>query len=292
MRSYYRNFCWLFFGTLLCFGLPSICLCQSTAGWTVETAPNSVKLISVEQVGTMGGLKFTFQNVSGKTIINFSIDDLHGIQTGRDAFVLGGVGAVAPGGKISFEFNSQDFSGGAQNAHTLRVNAIFYGDGSRFGLWSARMEDEMLGEALETRRGVHLLSASPDPSIAGFNNVVAQLRSQPLDTLADAVLGLRGATLPGVSRAYINRHLPRCSLDFLRGAKRARQMILTGIATAKSNDARMMAGDRNAQRWELARRPHALSDFAKKWALRSEWQATYIKELRGKGRLKKKGGSL
>ncbi|MGH9400617.1 MAG: hypothetical protein ACRD2P_00750 [Terriglobia bacterium] len=280
MRSYYQNFCRLLFCAALCLGMPFICLCQNTAGWTLDAPANSVTLISVTQGMALGSLKFTFENVSGKTIVVLVVGDLHGSQVGIDGFV-GGVAAVASGATTSLGFSSQDFSVGGQITKELRVDAIFYGDGSGYGFgpWKANVEDEMLGEALETKRDAGLLSASPDPSISGFDSVVAQIHSQPLSTSAEAAQSLRGVTLPGIPQALISEHLASQSVSIEIGAHRARGLIPSEIADVKSNDARWMAGSEAAQQLALERRPHALSDLAQKVSSWSEWQVQYLEKV-------------
>lgn len=281
MRSYYQNFCRLLFCTALCMGIPLICLCQNT-GWTLDAPANSVELISVGQGMQLGLLKFTFKNVSGKTIIWLDVGNLHGGQVGLDAFMTGGTwGAVAPGATTSLNFSSQDFSAGGQITKEVRLNAIFYGDGSGygFGSWKANVEDEMLGEALEMKRDSGPLSASPDPSISGFDNVVAQIHSGSLNTPAEAAQSLGGVALPGIPQALINEHLAHPSFWFASGAHGARGRILSEIANVKSNDARWMAGSEAAQQLALERRPHALSDLGQKVSSWSEWQVQYLKKV-------------
>jgi hypothetical protein len=278
MRSYYRNFYRLLFCTALCFGTASIGLCQSPGGWSLEAPPNSVKLVSVGQGMSLGALKFTFENVSGKTIVVFFVGNLHGSEVGLDGFIAG-MGAVTPGATTSLEFGSQDFSAGGQITKKLRVNAIFYDDGSGFRPDKAQIEDEMLGAALETKRDAELLSASPDPSISGLDKVVARVLTKPLNTPAEAVQSLQGITLAGISQAFIDKHLADQSLFIKIGAYRARGEILIRVAAAKSNDARAMAGPEIARQRELAIRSHALSDLARKASLRSEWQAQYLEKV-------------
>lgn len=282
MRSYYQNFCRLLFCAALCLGMPFVCLCQNTAGWTLDAPPNSIKLVSVTQGMTLGSLKFTFENVSGKTIIRLDVGDPQGGDVGIDGFATGGTwGAVAPGATTPFEFGAQAFSVGGQITKEVRVNAIFYGDGSGygFGSWKAQIEDSMLGEALETKRDAGLLSASLDPSITGFDNVMAHIHNGSLNTPAEAAQSLRGVTLPGISQALINQQLAHRSFSLASGAHGARGGILAAIADVKSNDATAMAGSEAAQQWALQRRPHALSDLAQKTSLRSEWQVQYLKKV-------------
>lgn len=277
-RSYHQNVYRLLLYTALCLGMPYICFCQSTAGWTVDAPPNSVKLISVGQGMNLGLLKFTFENVSGKTVVVFFVGSLHGSEVGLDGFTAG-MGAVAPGATTSVQFGSQDFSAEGQITKELRVNAIFYDDGSGFGPDKAQIEDEMLGAALETKRDAGLLAASPDPSFFGLDNVAGQIRSKPLHTPAEAVQLLRRITLAGISQTLINKRLAHPSLFIEIGANRARGEILTHVAVVKSNDANLMAGPEVVRQRELERRAHALSDLAQKASLRSEWQVQYLKKV-------------
>lgn len=282
MCSYGQNFCRLLFCAALCLGLPLLCLCQNAIGWTLDAPANSVKLVSVGQGMTLGSLKFTFQNVSGKTIIWLDVGNLHGSQVGLDAFATGGTwGAVAPGATTSFEFGAQDFSVDGQITKEVRVDAIFYGDGSGygFGSWKAQIEDSMLGEALETRRDAGLLSASPNPSITGFDSVTAQIHNGSLSTPAEAAQSLRGVALPGIPQALINEHLAHPTFWLASGAHAARGRVMTEIALARSNDARAMAGSEAAQQLALERRPHALSDLAEKFSSWSEWQVQYLRKV-------------
>lgn len=65
------------FFVALCLIMPSFVFGQSTDGWVLDAPPNSVQLTSVGQ-GMMAGLvRFTFTNISGKTIIEFRIDTRH-----------------------------------------------------------------------------------------------------------------------------------------------------------------------------------------------------------------------
>ncbi|MGH9451850.1 MAG: hypothetical protein ACRD11_15150 [Terriglobia bacterium] len=242
----------------------------------MDTPPNSVELISVGQGLFPHALKFTFVNVSGKTIIEFFVGKLHWGE-GRDGFVTGGTwGRVAPGATMSMYFDLRELSTGGK----LRVKTIFYDDGSGFGFgsWKARTEDTMLGEALETKRDADMLSARRGPSISGFDKVAAQIRNQPLDTPAEAVQCLRGITLPGISRAFIYKNLAHPSFYFRSGAANTRTEILRDIARVKSKDGYALAGSKEAQHWELYRRAHDLADLAKKYSSLSEWQVEYIKK--------------
>ena len=242
----------------------------------MEAPPNSVKLISVGQGMALGTLKFTFENVSGKTIIVFFVGNLHGSEVGLDGFIAG-MGAVTPGATTSLVFGSQDFSAGGQITKELRVNAILYDDGSGFGPDKAQIEDRMLGEALETKRDAALLAASPDPSISGFDKVEAQIRSKPLNTNAEAIQSLRGITLPGISQTLINERLAHSTFYVWAGAHAARQQtLLVEIGVIKSNDARAMA---RSVIGELEKRSHALSDLAKKYSSLSEWQVQYLQKV-------------
>ena len=268
------------FSLFVCFGLLYPALSQNVPGWTLDAPADSVQLISAEPDPMFTGvLKFTFKNVSGKTIINFLVDNLHGDATGFDGFV-GDLGSVGPGQTTAAHFGARDFE--EQSAKKLRVVAIVYADGSRGGApdWLERVENQMLGAALETRRIADILAASPDPSLAGFDRVAPQIDISVPPGDSDAVDGIHGIALPGVSVDEINRHLIHSVRGISSGIHRARQRALGEIKNIRENDARAMS--RNipaAQEYALQKRPHALSDMAKKYASLSEAQSRYIHAL-------------
>jgi len=260
--------------------MPAIILAQDTGGWVIEAPASSVQLTSVGQGMTADLVKFTFTNISGKTIIEFRVDTGHGNMTGLDAFT-DGQGAVAPGATTSVVFDTRALSFADTGAKKLYVVAIVYSDGSRAGSAQvvALVENEMLGAALETKRISDLLLTNPDPSIAGFDNVQPRIGSKSPQADNDAAASLKGIALPGVSQTYIDEHLANPSPGLMGGLRRARFAISTEINNVKTADAREMVGTKKEQLHALQNRPHALSDLAQQYSSLSDWQARCIKAL-------------
>lgn len=265
---------------LLCLAMPAIVFPQSTDGWSLEAPPGSVQLTSVEQGMMANVVRFTFTNVSGKTILALLIDTRHGNMTGLEGFT-NWKQTVAPGATAFVNFSTPQLSYAEEGPKKLYVAAIVYTNGSGSGSPKTlhMVEDEMLGTALETKRISGILLNSPDPTIAGFDNVLTQIGSNLPKTDYDAVQSLKGIALPGVSQEYIDEHLAHPEFGLKTGINRAREGILMDIKNLTDFDAREIKGNTAAQRRALESRPHALSDFAKKYSSLSDLQARYIEAI-------------
>ncbi len=283
MRSYYHHFRNLLLCVFVCAAIPAISFSQGTSDWTLEAPPDSVELISVQPGMAADWLNFTFKNVSGKTIIEFRVDDLHSTMIGLDGFMVGE--GMSPGASFSLTFGTRELSLENQSARKLRVAAIFYGDGSRAGSEKtlAQVEDEMLGAALETKRDFDLLQASPDRGISGLDQVAAQVGSQLPRTKKEAADALRGIALPGVSQAYTSKRLDLASGSLVVGVSNARQKLLLHISEMKRTEAAVAAKRPSVARTRaLQQGQHALSDLATRYSSLVEFQAGYIKALEEK----------
>ena len=282
MRHSCRRLLTVLFWLFLCFGLLHPAFGQNVAGWTLDAPPDSVQLLSVEPDPMFDGLlRFTFKNVSGKTIIEFLVQDLHGRVNGFDAFTHG-LEHVALGEPFA-RFPEQDFAD--QSARKVSVVAIVYSDGSRGGSpeWLERVENQMLGAALETRRIADILAPRPDGSI-GFDRVAAQINIPVPEEDSDAVDGVHGIAPSGISVADIDRHLAQSVRGIRAGIVRARQDALAEIHQTKITDVSASANTAPAPQVALQSRAHTLSDvvlaaLAKKYASLSESQARYIQAL-------------
>lgn len=201
-------------------------------------------------------------------------------MTGHDAFT-NGKGAIAPGAASFVEFGTRELSYADEGPKVLYVAAIVYADGSEAGSPKtlALVENEMLGAALETKRISGLLLNSPDPGMAGFDNVLSEIGSKAPQTDNEAAESLKGMASPGVSQGYIDEHLTNPSPGLMSGLNRARFAISSEINNVKTNDAREMGGAKKQQLHALQNRPHALSDLAKQYSSLSDWQTQCIKGL-------------
>jgi hypothetical protein len=199
----------------VCLGISSVSFGQDAGNWTLAAPPNSVELVSLDQPTGSGTLRFTFRNVSGKTIIQFRVDDLHGNMNGLDAF-SNGMGAISPGATFFITFDTRQLTEQNQTSGKLHVAAVFYADGTAVGEGRAlaSVENEMLGVALETKRNSDLLAGSSDSSLAGLDGIAEHVNNQSVRSDKEAAESLRGITLPGISQAYIHQHLspPRFAL--------------------------------------------------------------------------------
>jgi hypothetical protein len=194
----------------LCWSMSAVTSGQVVAGWALESAPNSLELITVDQSTNGSLLKLTFRNTSKKRIIDLRIAAPSGNVTGLDAFTTG-VGTVEPGEKVSVTFGKHDFSVGNHMEQSLKVEAIVYADGSHQGSPKTLdlIEDEMLGVALENKRDSDILATSPDPSAAGLDAVLDKIGRSIPSTSDDAVRSVRGISLPNIPQSYIDNRVSR-----------------------------------------------------------------------------------
>jgi hypothetical protein len=274
MRNYYQHLRTAVFGIILCSGLSSIAF----ADWTIDSPPNSVQLVAVDQVAS-GVLRFTLKNVSDKPIVFLDASAPDGNETGIDAFVVE-QGEIEPGATGSVTFGWRDFPATNQN-HSIptfiRIVAIVYADGSRVGSKQRLDEiaDEMLGEALEIKRDSDILAASPDASSAGFDAVVENIGKQLPSSDEDAAALVRVEELSGIPRSYIEAHLNRPSGHLRIGIDRARGSVLSDINLVKSNASVPMGPQAEALMKQA--QLHALSDLAQRYRVLSEKQVQCIK---------------
>ncbi|HUD76053.1 MAG TPA: hypothetical protein VMQ76_13355 [Terracidiphilus sp.] len=274
MRNHRQHLRAAVIGLMVCCGMPSIAF----ADWTIDSPPNSVQLVGVDQVAG-GVLRFTLKNVSDKPIVYLDANAPDGNETGIDAFVVG-QGEIEPGATRSVTFGWRDFPAAIQN-HSIptfiRIVAIVYADGSRVGSKQRldEIEDEMLGAALEIKRDSDILAARPDVSSAGFNAVVENIGRQLPSTDEEAAASVRGEELSGISQSYIEAHLNRRSGHLRIGIDRARGSVLSDINLVKSNASVPMGpqGEALVKQAQL----HALSDLAQEYRVLSEKQVQCIK---------------
>jgi hypothetical protein len=247
----------------------------------MEAPPNSLQLVKIEPF-VAGGLSFTFQNVSKKTILEFRIAAPNGHSTGVDGFTLG-VGTVASGATMSAIFSEGDFSSGNLVDQNLRVEAIIYTDGSCAGSEKTLdfIEDEMLGAALETRRDSQILAASPDASVAGFDAVVADIDKALPSTNAEIAEAMRGIALTGVPQSYIDKRMRLQPGILGSGISTARQMLLIEIKNKKEFASKPLTRSHVQQDRVKRAQSQGLSDLAQKYKTLSDAQAQYIRDFRG-----------
>ena len=255
--------------------------------WKVDAPPGSVQLTRVEPSGDVADnlLKFTFKNVSGKTIIEFKIFKSDGTGThgtGVDRFINEGEG-VLPEATLSVEFSKKDTKHVDNGDRNLQIAAIVYADGTRAGSKEEldRLEQEMMGAALEIKRDTDLLMASPDPGIAGFDAVAEKIGKSIPSTDEEASATLRGVSLAGFPQSNVYAYLNHPGVYFLNGVWSARHYFLKRMDFARSNTD-TFAGESdsfNTHRKQL--QSHALADLAKTMNTSCEKQAQYLRAYLG-----------
>jgi hypothetical protein len=265
----------------VCWSIPTVTLGQNVAGWALESAPNFLELVTVDQSTNGSLLRFTLRNTSKNPIIDLRIAVPSGNMTGLDAFTTG-VGTVEPEETVSVTFGNKDFFVGNHMEQSLKVEAIVHADGSRQGSQKTLdlIEDEMLGAALETKRDSDILAASPDPSAAGLDAVLDKVGRSIPSTGNDAVRSVRDISLPNIPQSYIDTRVSRQGSGLVVGIERARQMVLLDINRAKSPDfSYSPSSKRQAQAKEAQH--HATSDLTQKYRSLSETQVRYIEAFKG-----------
>lgn len=300
-------------GIALCCSMPSLARCQNLTDWKVDAPPNSVQLVSVEPVGDVEDnfLKFTFKNVSGKSIIELRVLGPDGAGEGRDWFDNDGA-ALQPEASFSLDFSKHDRNNANNEPRALRIDAVVYSDGTRAGKKKELddLEGEMIGGALERKRDTSILTASPDPSIAGFD-VVAEEIAKPLpsaqiDPTAEAASdaprrvvlhgipqtytlssakeladSLRGIALDGVPQSYIDRYLDHPDPGFYGGVLSTRSYVLVRIEVVKSNTAITADLPQDYREYRKKLQSHALADLAQKFSAVCEKQAHFYRTYLG-----------
>jgi hypothetical protein len=253
-----------------------------------------VDLVQVERTPS-NSFGFTFKNTSRKTILELCISAQRG-STFEEMVCMHGFGGgetlPAPGSTMSFLFDAEEFVSdeqpGQPSEKSLVVYAVVNTDGSHIGSKNIlnKLEDHMLGVALETKRISDLLAACPDDSVTGLDVILPKIgTSQPSTTSADAVdrlVGnLSGKSLSGINQAYINSHLSLHTTDFMDGVALARNHALYEIndmkATAALSVGRGIGTSRNVSEAQL----HGRADLARKVKLLSESQIAYLAAFKG-----------
>jgi hypothetical protein len=184
---------------------------------------------------------------------------------------------TGPGETFSMFLDASGFaSDGQQNS--LRVNAVVYADGSRFGEKAilASVASRMFGVALETKRISDLLSNGPDDSAAGLDSVLPQIGTAPPSSPAEAAEALKGESLPGISPSVIDTYLSSPAQGILEGVVSARDDALHEINEKKAIAASPLTGGKKMQQAVLEARLHGRSDLAQKYQALNQSQISYL----------------
>ena len=250
---------------------------QSTSDFVISSPEPIVQLVQAEQTPS-ANLSFTFRNISNKTILEICISAPLGpremdCMTGFD----NGAKLLAPGDTFSMNFEAASFaSDGQQNS--LRVNAIVYTDGSHAGEQKvlARIENRMLGVALETKRISDLLSRCTEDGITGLESVLPQIGTSSLPSSAEAAESLKGEYLPGISHLVVDTYLSSHTQGLLEGVVNARDILHREIDQEKALAESSLTGGEHHRQIALRAGKHGLSDLAQEYRLRSQTQINYL----------------
>ena len=286
--------CTILIALVMSFGITPLASGQSTRDFTVLLPEHVVDLVQVEQTPS-NNLQFTIKNASNKTILELCISAQRGSKFEEMVCMhgFGGGGTLPePGATMSFIFDAKEFVSDGQLGEplqkSLRVYAVVYTDGSHIGSKNIldKIEDHMIGVALETKRISDILAACPDDSANGLDSVLPQIGTSPSSTTnadaADRLAGkLQGQSLPGIDQSYIDSHLNLHTTDFLDGVALARDRALAEIDSLKATAALSPGGGIVMSKIVSTARLHGRADLARKYQLLSQSQITYLAAFKG-----------
>lgn len=295
-RSYLRA---IFIPIVMGFGLIALTSGQTTDDFTIVSPEHVVNLVQVEQTSSNASqpnaLQFTFTNSSNKTILELCISALRGSKFEEmvcmHSFAGGGT-LPGPGATMMFTFDANDFVSeeqpGEPQQRSLRVYAVVFADGSYIGAKNEldKIEDLMIGAALETKRISDILAKSSDDSITGLDSVLPQIGTSPPSTAdpdaADRLIGkLQGQPLPGIDQSYIDNHVNRHTTDFLDGVGLARDRALYAIRDLQATAALSPSGGAVMSNAVSEARLHGRADLAREYQLLSASQITHVAAFKG-----------
>jgi hypothetical protein len=263
----------------VCCGFFSPAVGQNVADWSLQAPTQSVRLISVgRNQPVLGMVCFTLENVSSEPILELlvAVSNGRGDQqmTGIDRF-SSGARAIKPGEKIRATFAESIFDPPTAMTKELRIAAIVYADGSRFGSKDTldKIEDQMLGAALEIKRDFDILASSPDQTAGGLDGVAEQIGMTLPTTDQEAAESVNEIQLPGVPQSYIDTRLKRQDGGILAGVRTARQFLLGEIHNKKTQ-ANFQTGSLPSAAQET--QAGAVLDLSQKYQAVSEEQSRWI----------------
>jgi hypothetical protein len=272
-------------------GAPSLASSQAPSDFTVVSPEHVVDLVQVEQTpAPSNGFRFTFKNVSSKTILALCISALHGshVEQMDCMYAFEGGTPPSPGGMVTFVFNANGFVSDQEADRSLHVNAVVYTDGSHIGAKNIldKIEDEMLGSALETKRISDLLAACPDESVTGLDSVLPQIGPHVPSMNDVAAAGelagkVRGQSLPGIDQSYVNSHLDLHATDFLSGVANARDRAIYAANDVKTTATLQSSGSAVVSEAVAEAKSHGRADLAQRYQLLSGSQVTYLVAFKG-----------
>ena len=283
----------VFLAFVILLGIPSFASSQTTRDFTIVSPEHAVDLVEVEKTPE-NNLQFTFKNTSNKTILELCISAKRGSTFVEMVCMhgFGGGGALpAPGATMPFLFAAKEFVSdeepGQPQERSLRVYAAVYTDGSHIGSKNIldKIEDQMIGGALETKRISDILAACPDDSVTGLDSVPPQIGTSPPSTTdADAVdrlaAKLYGRSLPGIDQSYLDSHVNLHTTDFLEGVAAARNSAFYAIKQVKDTAA-LPGGGEVMSKIVSEARSHGRANLAQKVQLLSESQTAYLAAFKG-----------
>lgn len=253
---------------------------QSPSGWNLVAPSESIQLNHIEEFNAGLGKRFTFKNVSGRTIIELRISSPGGTTVGLDAFMTG-AGAVGPNSEVDMTFSASDFALSGTQKKELRVEAIIYQDGTCIGNKQELSEvlDEMVGATLATKRALQTLDLAPDKSLSGVEDALSRVRLEKVNSHSPE--SLRGISVEGVPQFFVNQHLDNGTKALKTGASGAFDIVLLNLTNAKSTVERWNASTHGRSKRAQQAASQLVSDVSSEVQSRLSKQAIVLKSLKG-----------
>jgi hypothetical protein len=264
---------------------------QTTSSDFLIVSPGHVvDLVQVDRTPS-NNLNFILKNASTKTILELCISALSDSRV-EETVCMHGFAAGAthpePNETMSFLFDANNFisdrPAGQRPQRSLRVEVAVYTDGSSTGskYFLDKIENHMLGVALETKRISDILAGSSDNSISGLQSMLPKIGiSPPSTTDAEAsgelIDNLRDKSLPGLSQDYIDSHLIASQTsDLLDGIALARSRAIYEINELRTKVT--LAHDEGNDKSNTASEVqlHGRADLAHKYRSHSDSQISHF----------------